>query len=55
MFGLYYILYVKEGKTISEGGTKQLPRAYKNPKQSKSVWWIWCLLLLGLWITGEFK
>ncbi|CAH9017489.1 hypothetical protein VP193E371_P0237 [Vibrio phage 193E37-1] len=55
MIGLYHTLYMKHGKTLHSGEAEEYPPPYENPRQSKGTWWIWGLLLLGVWIVGEYK
>lgn len=54
MIGLYYTLYMKHGKTLYSEDVEKYPPPYENPKQSKSSWWIWGLLVLSIWIVGEY-
>ncbi len=53
MIGLFYLL-VKNRSTFYPKGEDNLPRGYDNPKQTKSTWWIWCLIALALGLANKY-
>ncbi len=53
MFGLYYVITKNKG-TFYHKGKDNLPKGYDNPKQTKSTWWFWCLIVLALGLVNKY-